>query len=212
MNVRDARRGDSGFLKCAHGLAMVAGLFVLASCLLFIAPERAMAGSATVNVEGVPGGVVVETHEVVAKVVEIDKAKRTAKLQDEAGKVFEAKAGPAAVNFDQVAVGDMVRLTLTDELVVYLDEEGAPSSEVASSVVAAAPKGEQPGGIISGTRQVVGTVTAIDLAKHQATLEFKDGTKRTFPVRKDVDLTERKVGEKVVFRFTETIAISVEKP
>ncbi len=171
-----------------------------------------MAGSATINVEGVPGGVIVDTHEVVAKVLEIDKAKRTAKLQDENGKVFEAKAGPAAVNFDQVAVGDTVGLALTEELVVYLDEEGAASSEVASSVVATAPKGEQPGGIISGTKQVVGTVTAIDTAKHEATLEFKDGTKQTFPVRKDVDLRQRKVGEKVVFRFTETIAVSVEKP
>jgi len=195
----------------ARALAAFAGA-LLVSCLLFLAPARAMAGSATVNVEGVPGGVVVNTNEVVTKVVGIDKDKRTAKLQDETGRTFEAKAGPAAANFDQVAVGDMVRLTLTDELVVYLDEEGGTSGEVASSVVATSPKGEQPGGIISGTRQVVGTVTAIDLAKHEATLEFKDGTKRTFPVRKDVDLKQRKVGEKVVFRLTETIAVSVEKP
>ncbi len=84
-------------------LAALAGAF-LVSCLLFLAPVRSMAGTATVNVEGVPGGVVVETREVVAKVVEIDKAKRTAKLQDETGRTFEAKAGPAAVNFDQVLI------------------------------------------------------------------------------------------------------------
>lgn len=201
----------TGFTASGSKAVIFAGA-ILVSCLLFLAPARAVAGSAMVNVEGVPGGVMVNTSEVVAKVVEIDKAKRTAKLQDETGRTFEAKVGPAAVNFDQVAVGDTVRLTLTDELVVYLDEEGGTSGEVASSVVATAPKGEQPGGLISGTRQVVGTVTAIDLAKHEATLEFKDGTKKTFPVRKDVDLKQRKVGEKVVFRLTETIAVSVEKP
>jgi hypothetical protein len=201
----------SNMTNANRALTVFAGALLL-SCLLFLSPARALAGSATVIVEGVPGGVVVETREVVATVVEIDKEQRTAKLQDESGKVFEAKAGPAAVNFDQVAVGDTLRLTLTDELVVYVDEEASTSGEVASSVVATAPKGEQPGGIISGTRQVVGTVTAIDLAKHEATLEFKDGTTRTFPVRKDVDLSQRKVGDKVVFRFTETLAISIEKP
>lgn len=53
---------------------------------------------------------------------------------------------------------------------------------------------------------------AIDLEKHTATLKFEDGTAKTFPVRSDVDLSKGKIGEQVVFRITEMIAISVEAP
>lgn len=122
------------------------------------------------------------------------------------------KAGPEAVNFDQVGVGDWVKLTVTEELVVYLDEGSKSPSDGSASLVALAPKGAQPGGLVAETTQITGTVTAIDPKERTATLQFEDGTLKTFPVRSDVDLSKRKVGEKVVFRVTEMIAISVEKP
>jgi Cu/Ag efflux protein CusF len=60
--------------------------------------------------------------------------------------------------------------------------------------------------------QVTATVKKIDLKRHKATLEFPDGSTETFPVRKDVDLNGRKVGEKVSLRTIESVAISVERP
>ena len=65
---------------------------------------------------------------------------------------------------------------------------------------------------MANTVQVTAKVKAIDLKHHKATLQFPDGTTKTFAVRKDVDLTQRQVGEKVFIRSTETLAISVEKP
>ena len=59
---------------------------------------------------------------------------------------------------------------------------------------------------------VTAKVTAIDLKQHKATLQFPDGTTKTVRVRKDVDLTKRQVGEEVVIRATEAVAIVVEKP
>ena len=210
MNDKKVSHKDLGFRT--HALAILAGFFCVFSCLFLFAPAHVLAGSATVFTEGEPGGVIVNTVEVNAKVMGIDKEKRLITLQESDGNMFTAKAGPKAVNFDQVSVGDMVNITVTEELVVYLDEEGVSSAEVSSGVVSSAPKGEQPGGFAASTTQVTGTVTAIDQQKHTATLEFKDGSTKTFPVRKDVDLTKRKVGEKVVFRLTEKIAVSVEKP
>jgi hypothetical protein len=63
-----------------------------------------------------------------------------------------------------------------------------------------------------GTYQVSATVVAIDAQKRKATLRFEDGTSKKFPIRKDVDLSKRKVGEKVVIELTETFAIQIEKP
>ena len=49
--------------------------------------------------------------------------------------------------------------------------------------------------------------------KHRkATLLFPDGTSHTFKVRPDVDMTKQSVGDEVVIRTTEAVAISVEKP
>ena len=55
-------------------------------------------------------------------------------------------------------------------------------------------------------------MVAIDRTKRTATLRFEDGRTKTFPVRDDIDLSRRKVGEKVVFLVTEMVAISVDKP
>ncbi len=45
-----------------------------------------------------------------------------------------------------------------------------------------------------------------------ATLQFPDGKAKNFVVRPDVDLTKVKLGEEVVIRATEALAVVVEKP
>ena len=174
-------------------------------------PPGTQTGTAAVA-EGVPGGVFVNTKEVSAKVTAIDTANRKVTLLWPDGDKDTIKVGPEAVNFDQIKVGDMVNVIVTEELVIYLDEEGATAPDGAAAMVALAPKGEQPAGLVAEAARVTATVTAIDTTKRTATLRFEDGTTKTFPVRDDIDLSKRKVGEKVVFLVTEMIAISVEKP
>jgi hypothetical protein len=79
-------------------------------------------------------------------------------------------------------------------------------------VVSLAPKGAKPGGVIAQTVQLTATVVAIDPLKRTATLRFEDGSSRTLPVRRDVDLGKRKVGEKVVLSTSEKVAVTVAKP
>jgi hypothetical protein len=175
----------------------------------------AIAASETSSVavaEGVPGGVIVDTVQVSAEVTAIDTANRKVTLKGPDGDEFTAKVGPEAVNFDQIRVGDRVNATLTEELVVFLDEAGAAGPDGSAAMVALAPKGAQPGGVVAETTQITATVKAIDTTNRTATLQFDDGSTQTFPVRDDIELSQRKVGEKVVFQVTEMIAISVEKP
>ena len=189
-----------------------AALLILTACSTVSPPPSAQGESSVAFQKGVPGGVIVNTMEVSARVTAIDKANRKVTLLGPDGNKSTVKVGPEAVNFDQIRVGDLVKATVTEELVVYLDDEGASSSSGAGAVVALAPKGAQPGGLVAETIQVTAEVVAIDLAKRTATLRFEDGTTKTFPVREDIDLSRHKVGERVVFRVTEMIAISVEKP
>lgn len=184
----------------------------LTSCSSTSAPPPHESASVLAYQQGVPGGIVVETHQVTATVTDLDAAKRKVTLATADGKKTTVKCGPEVVNFDQIRVGDQLKVTLTEELVAYLAGAGTPPMDQGNAVVALAPVGAKPGGVLAQTVQVTATVSAIDLAKHKATLQFSDGSTRTVAVRKDVDLTQRKVGEAVILRTTETLAISVEKP
>jgi hypothetical protein len=162
--------------------------------------------------KGVPGGVFVNTVEMSATVTAIDTAARKVTLLGLDGKKFSVKVGPEAVNFDQIRVGDLVKAIVTEELVIYLDEEGKAPPDGSAGMVALAPKGARPAGLVAETEQITATVAAIDPAERTATLQFEDGSRKTFPVRDDIDLSRRKVGERVVFLVTGMVAISVEKP
>ena len=162
--------------------------------------------------QGVPGGIFVETYKNTATVTAIDAANRKVTLVTPDGRKETFKAGPEVVNFDQIRVGDQVKATLTEQLAVYMAKDNPPAVEGEAALVALAPKGAKPGGLMANTVQIIAKVKAIDLKHHKATLQFPDGTTKTVAVRQDVDLTQRQVGEEVVIRATEAVAISVEKP
>jgi translation elongation factor P/translation initiation factor 5A len=189
-----------------------AAMLTFTSCSSNPTPPPAETAGAVAYQEGVPGGVIVNTVKVTAKVTAIDLAGRKVTLLESDGKTFTVKVGPAAVNLDQVRVGDQVNATLTEQLVVSVNEAGAAPGDGSAAVVALAPKGAQPAGLVAETTRVTAKVTAIDLKNRTATLQFEDGSTRTLPVRSDVDLSKRKVGDQVVFQITEMLALSVDKP
>jgi hypothetical protein len=187
-------------------------LLTFTSCSSTSQPPPAVGAARISFTEGVPGGTVVQTFKATATVTAVDQAKRKATLQGADGKKFTVKVGPEAVNFDQIRVGDQVTATVVEKIVAYLDKGGAASDDGTTAVVALAPKGAQPGGSTVETTQMTAKVIAIDAKKRTARLRFEDGSTQTLPVRDDIDLNKRKVGEQVVFRITEMMAISVEKP
>jgi len=187
-------------------------LFTLVACATTTPPPPAQVNTTTAVQEGVPGGVTVNSVEVTAKVTAIDTKNRKATLLLPDGEKETITVPPDAANFDQVRVGDIVKATLTEEVVVYLDEEGASVPDVYAAGVKLAPKGAQPGGVVAEAVKVTATVTAIDQENRTATVRFDDGTIATLPVRDDIDLSKRKVGEKVVFFVTQMVALSLEKP
>ena len=191
---------------------LLTALFTVVACATAPQPPPPAKGSRSSSFkEGVPGGIIVNTVEFSARVTAIDPGNRRLMLLAPNGEEKSITVGPEAVNFDQIRKGDLVKATVTEETLVYLDEEGASAADVAAGVVALAPKGAKPGGLVAGTVRMTATVVAIDEVMRTAKLEFKDGSTKTFPVRDDIDLTRHKVGERVVFQITEMIAISVEK-
>jgi Cu/Ag efflux protein CusF len=174
------------------------------------APEGASTLTAAFQ-PGVPGGTQVRTFKTTATVTAIDPATRKLTLAGRDGSESTFKAGPDVVNFDQIHVGDQVKATVAEQLVVFMRQNGAPAGEGESAAIALAPAGAKPGVFLADTAETTAKVHAINLKRHQATLLFPNGKTRTFTVRADVDLNQVKLGDDIVIRATQALAIQVEK-
>ncbi len=191
-------------------LALVlSAVFVFTSCSSSSSGERATAAAYQ---PGVPGGVMVDTFQITATVTAVDAAKRQVTLVTPDGKKTQFKAGPEVVNFPQIRVGDQVKATMTEQLVVFVREKGEARNDGQAGLIALAPKGAKPGVLMAETVEVTTKVKSVDLKNHKATLEFPDGSTKTVKVRQDVKISDADVGREVVIRATEALAILVEKP
>ena len=176
-------------------------------------PPSTVAASRTAVYEpGVPGGVLIEKFKETATVTAIDRATRKVTLVKTDGSQATFVAGPEVANFAQIQVGDQVKATVTDRVSIFVPKPGESAADVAAGVLALAPLGEKPGGVMADTVQFTAKVTAVSLWHHTATLQLPDGSSKTVKVRPDVALTKDNVGAEVVIRITEAVAISVEKP
>jgi len=175
-------------------------------------PDTLQGSSAIAIQRGVPGGIAVDTYHETATVTGIDRDSRKVTLVTPDSAKSVVKCGPEVANFAQIAVGDQVKATVTEQVVVFVRNPGEADSGGAAAVVALAPIGAKPGGVMANTEDITAKVQFIDLRHRKATVLFPDGARKTFKVRPDVDMTKHSVGEEVVFRTTESMAISVEKP
>jgi len=188
----------NNLLKCKITALLPSALLVLTSCST---PTKQEADSVSVHHEGVPGKVILNTYKITANVTSIDTANRRVTLVGSDGKPIVFKAGPEVTNFAQIQVGDRLKVTMVEEVAVYLAEQGPPPD---ASV--------KPEAGLANTKEVTAKVKSIDPGQHKVTLVYPDGSTHKLMVRNDVDLSKRKVGEEVVIRTTDAMAIKVEKP
>jgi len=162
--------------------------------------------------DGVPGGVILETTQIHATVASIDTTNRAITVAVPDGRRRVIGCGPEVVNFDQIRAGDHVHAVIKSELVLVLAGGAMPKVDASIATAALPPRGGQPGGVIKETQEYTATVTSINQRRHEVTLRLPDDTTRTFEVRPDVDLSQRKAGQQVAVRLTVAVAISVEPP
>jgi len=174
-------------------------------------PPSIEAASFSVYDPGVAGSAVIDSVEVSASVVAVDHEKRQATLEGRNGKKFTVSVGPEAVNFDQVTAGDRVTALLTREIVAFVTDSDAAAGDGSAAVAARAEKGEQPGGMIVGMTQLVGTIIDLNHWKRLVTIEFEGGATEIYPVRPDIIMENYEVGQKVIFQVTEAVAVDVTK-
>ena len=165
---------------------------------------------------GKPDLVIAETNVVKATVEDIDLKKREVTLKDEEGNKHKMKIGEEARNLDQVKKGDQVVAKYYQSAAVSLHKSGETPTEPPAEealLVAKQGQGGKPGGVVVKTTQVTATVEDVDYAKREVKLKDDEGNTRKIKVGDRVKkLDEVKKGDQIVARYTEALAISVEKP
>jgi hypothetical protein len=185
----------------------MSAVLITLSMLAMLVPGIATTVKAQEGVE--VGEAVVLTAEVVA----IDRVDRTLALLGSDGNVVAVEVGHAARNFDQIEIGDQVKVEYYESVALYVGKKGQKPEDDAGLVVARSAKGEKPAAVVAEAVDVSATITAINKKKRTITLKGPDGKKVTTKVDKSVKAFDTmKVGDSINARYTEAIAISVEKP
>jgi hypothetical protein len=189
-----------------HLVLFAAGTLLLVSCSSVYSPLSKTPGA--MYKKGVLGGTVVESYQLTATVMAIDVPARTLSLVAKDGQKATVKCDSSVANFARLRAGDVVTAIVMDELRMTLADTNAPLDSTANPAESTG-RPTEPGELVPATQCYTATIQAINLNRNQVTLSFPDSTKRTFEVRKSVDLARRKIGERVAFQVTVGTAVAV---
>jgi len=181
---------------------------VLAAALA--ASASAVETKSSVTATGKPRFEATEKVTGEATVLAINKTKREVTLQTADGDTVVVECGKEVKNFAQIKVKDVVKATYTEKLTVEVGEAGDAETSAEATVSSAKP-GEKPKGQVNAKVQYKANITAIDKAKGTVSLKGTDGREATIKPRNPANLDKVKVGDLVIFTYSEALAVSVSK-
>jgi len=157
--------------------------------------------------KGVVSGGRVE--QVTATVTAVDTANRLVTLKGKK-ETETIKMGPEVVNFDQIKVGDQVKVTVSQGVVLSLQAPGAKAVEPSVTAAGeAAAVGAKPAGEVKVGIKGTVTVSRIDMKTRLVTLTGAEGRSYKVKAAPDVQIDKLKVGDKVLAEYTESVGIAV---
>jgi plastocyanin len=151
--------------------------------------------------------------EATASVEAVNRERREVMLRFDEGRIVTLTLGEGVRNFDQIEVGDTVRVVYVESVAAEMaavDDTGATTT---ASGVARAPEGAKPGAAVGEEVSLVVTFESFDPATDTVTFTTEDGLRHSLVVHPDMRAfaMRREAGDRVRVRFTEGIAIVVEE-
>ncbi len=157
------------------------------------------------------------SNEIVAtaKVTAIETSARKISLRREDGSQFQILAGEGVRNFNQIAVGDTLRVKYQETLEATRlapNEQGAQPG-VALAAARAKP-GEKPAGGVGFATSVCATIQSIDREAETVYFSLPNGERfaRHVVTKEGREFVKGlKPGDNVQLDYTEVLALSIEK-
>jgi hypothetical protein len=149
------------------------------------------------------------TQTATATITAIDSATRTLTLRNEKGEQDTFTAGPEVTRFNQLKVGETIRLTYHESLVLQLRKAGAASTESAD-VIAAGRTKAVPGGAVAVQQTRTVTVKAVDKDAGTITVTTADGQNITRKVEDKKNIENVVVGDRIDITYSQAVLVNAE--
>ncbi|HMC78165.1 MAG TPA: hypothetical protein VKH34_13555 [Vicinamibacterales bacterium] len=144
-----------------------------------------------------------------ATIKALDPATRSVTLRAENGDEDTFTVGPAVTRYDQLKVGDTIKVSYYESLVFQVRKSGAPAAAAGASVAAGRMK-DRPGGAIGKQQTTTVTVKSVDLAVPSITVTTTDGRTLTRKIADKKNLEGVNAGDKIEITYTQAVLVSAE--
>jgi hypothetical protein len=175
----------------------------------------ATAKSETASTAAVTQAQISDELTATAAVIAVDKPSRTVTLRSTDGRVFQIVAPPEVRNFDQIAVGNELRVTYRVALAAKLLPPGSEHTAPTGGAVATrAAVGDRPAAAAGAGVSVRVKVVSVDPANDIVVCSLSSGELVAHKVRTDEGrafVKHLKQGDLVQLDYAEAMAISVEE-
>lgn len=167
-----------------------------------------------------PGGLVPSAQTPVTKstsvtatatIQAIDSTARTITLRDEKGQEDTYSVGPDIQRFNELKVGDTVKMTYYESLVFQIRKPGEKPAADAIDAAVNRGKGALPSGSAGIQERMTVTVKAIDPSVPSVTVTTQDGRTVTRKVDNKKNIDGLKVGDQVDITYTQALLTSVQR-
>jgi len=150
------------------------------------------------------------TITATATIEAIDTTARRLTLRDEKGEVDTYTVDPVVSRFNELKVGDRVKMTYYESTVFQLRKPGEKSNPETDEAALTRAKNLLPGGTIATQERRTVTVKAVDMSVPSITVTTEDGRTVSRKVDDKKNLEGVKPGDRIDITYTQAVLTSVE--
>ena len=144
-----------------------------------------------------------------ATITTIDKGARSVTLQGRTGERKSFTVGPAVKRFNELKVGDVIRATYYESLVLQLRKPGAAVAPSTSASVAERLK-DRPGGVAAVQETTAVTVKAVDTNVPSLTVVTAAGLTETWKIADRKNLEGVAPVDRIEMTYTKGVVVAAE--
>ena len=146
-----------------------------------------------------------------ATIQAIDTTARTITLRDQTGQEDKYVVGPAVKRFNELKVGDTVKMTYYESVVLQVRKAGETPGPTSTDAAVTPGTGALPSATTTVQDKMTVTVKAIDPNLPSITVTTPDGRTVTRKVENKKNLDGVKVGDLIDITYTRAFLTSVER-
>ena len=139
----------------------------------------------------------------------INSTTRTLTLRNEKGEEDTFVAGPEVKRFDQLKVGDKIKVTYYESLVFELRKPGDKTNPSADALAAGRVK-DRPGAGLAAQQTRTVTVKAVDPSVPSITVVTQDGQTITRKIENKKNIEGVKPGDRIDITYSQAMVVAAE--